>query len=55
MTEFLDDDITDDADCAQKIFNLKGFQYWNGWTKFCKNPQNLPNLSVICNMKSLSL
>ncbi|XP_005187505.1 lysozyme c-1 [Musca domestica] len=51
---FLNDDISDDVACAQRIFDLKGFQNWNGWSSFCRNPQNLPNLSVACNINTVT-
>ncbi|KAL0860510.1 hypothetical protein ABMA27_009884 [Loxostege sticticalis] len=33
----LDDDIRDDTRCANYIFQLEGFKYWNQWTVRCKN------------------
>ncbi|XP_013111753.1 lysozyme c-1 [Stomoxys calcitrans] len=51
---FLNDDISDDVQCAQRIFDLKGFQNWNGWSSFCRNTQNLPNLSVTCNINTVT-
>ncbi|XP_005187508.1 lysozyme-like [Musca domestica] len=45
---FLTDDISQDVECAVKIFEAKGFQYWSGWSTYCRNPQNLPNLGVAC-------
>ncbi|XP_077289688.1 lysozyme-like [Arctopsyche grandis] len=40
----LNDDITDDSACAQKIFELEGFKAWSGWMKRCKNGR-LPDIS----------
>ncbi|KNC31151.1 hypothetical protein FF38_13932, partial [Lucilia cuprina] len=51
---FLNDDIADDVHCAKRIFELKGFRNWNGWNTYCRNTQNLPNLSVACNINTVS-
>uniref|UniRef100_A0A1A9V9X4 lysozyme n=1 Tax=Glossina austeni TaxID=7395 RepID=A0A1A9V9X4_GLOAU len=51
---FLNDDISDDVECAKRIFEQKGFQYWNGWSTYCRNQQNLPNLSVACNINTVT-
>uniref|UniRef100_D3TQJ6 lysozyme n=1 Tax=Glossina morsitans morsitans TaxID=37546 RepID=D3TQJ6_GLOMM len=53
-TDFLNDDISDDVECAKRIFEQKGFQYWNGWSTYCRNQQNLPNLSVACNINTVT-
>lgn len=50
FVDFLTDDISQDVECAKKLFSLRGFQYWNGWNTYCRNPQNLPNLGVACNI-----
>ncbi|XP_063979232.1 lysozyme-like [Diachasmimorpha longicaudata] len=42
--DFLNDDISDDIACAQKISNAEGFKYWKGWVKKCKN-QPLPDIA----------
>lgn len=42
--DFLNDDIQDDIVCARKIFDQKGFNAWDGWTKKCKN-KPLPNIA----------
>ncbi|TMW41805.1 hypothetical protein DOY81_013115 [Sarcophaga bullata] len=51
---FINDDIADDVQCAKRLFELKGFRNWNGWTAFCRNTQNLPNLSVACNINTVT-
>ncbi|KAM7345907.1 lysozyme-like isoform 1-T7 [Cochliomyia hominivorax] len=51
--DFLNDDISDDVLCAKKIFELKGFRNWNGWNTYCRNTQNLPNLSIACNINAV--
>ncbi|KAJ0171830.1 hypothetical protein K1T71_012593 [Dendrolimus kikuchii] len=33
----LDDDIHDDAVCANKIFKQEGFKFWSQWENRCKN------------------
>lgn len=38
------DNIQEDIACAKKIFDSKGFAYWSGWMRSCKN-KPLPNLS----------
>ncbi|KAH8301735.1 lysozyme c-1 [Drosophila kikkawai] len=52
--DFSNDDIGDDIACAKMIQEREGFKYWKGWDRFCRNPQNLPNLRVVCNLRSLS-
>ncbi|EDX07949.1 lysozyme c-1 [Drosophila simulans] len=52
--DFSNDDISDDIACARMIQEREGFKYWKGWDRFCRNPQNLPNLRVACNLRSLS-
>ncbi|XP_044571297.1 lysozyme c-1 isoform X2 [Drosophila ananassae] len=52
--DFSNDDIGDDIVCAKMIQEREGFKYWKGWDRFCRNPQNLPNLRVACNLRSLS-
>ncbi|RVE52151.1 hypothetical protein evm_003224 [Chilo suppressalis] len=32
----IDDDIRDDANCAQKVFDMEGFKYWSKWEARCK-------------------
>ncbi|XP_046750420.1 lysozyme-like [Diprion similis] len=41
----VNDDISDDIQCAKKIYNSQGWSAWEGWTKSCKNksPSQLPN------------
>ncbi|XP_055606510.1 lysozyme c-1-like [Uranotaenia lowii] len=41
--DFLDDDISDDIECAKLIHKDKGFSYWNGWTSKCKQ-KPLPDI-----------
>lgn len=43
ITDLLDDDITVSKCCAWHIYNLRGFEAWNGWKKRCKG-KTLPNL-----------
>ncbi|XP_039479976.1 lysozyme c-1 isoform X1 [Drosophila santomea] len=52
--DFSNDDISDDIACARMIQKQEGFKYWKGWDRFCRNPQNLPNLGVACHLRSLS-
>ncbi|XP_017051134.1 lysozyme isoform X2 [Drosophila ficusphila] len=52
--DFSNDDIGDDIACARMIQEREGFKYWKGWERYCRNPQNLPNLRVACNLRSLS-
>ncbi|EDW74033.1 uncharacterized protein Dwil_GK21589 [Drosophila willistoni] len=52
--DFSNDDIGDDVACARMIQEQEGFKYWKGWDRFCRNPQNLPNLRISCNLRSLS-
>ncbi|CAG9792368.1 unnamed protein product [Diatraea saccharalis] len=39
----LDNDIKDDASCAQKVFEMEGFKYWPKWEARCKG-QTLPDV-----------
>ncbi|CAB3220875.1 unnamed protein product [Arctia plantaginis] len=39
----LDEDIKDDAQCAQRVFDLEGFKYWPKWEVRCKG-QQLPDI-----------
>ncbi|XP_060659657.1 lysozyme [Drosophila nasuta] len=48
------DDISDDIACAKRIQERDGFKYWKGWSRYCRNTQNLPNLDVTCKLSSLS-
>ncbi|XP_015039942.1 lysozyme isoform X1 [Drosophila pseudoobscura] len=52
--DFSNDDIVDDIACAKMIQEREGFKYWKKWDRFCRNSQNLPNLRVACNLRSLS-
>lgn len=47
------DDISDDAACAKIIEQREGFKYWKGWSRYCRNTQNLPNLAVSCNLPAI--
>ncbi|KAL4716778.1 hypothetical protein ACJJTC_001934 [Scirpophaga incertulas] len=40
---FLNDDIRDDATCAQRIFEMEGFKYWSKWEARCKG-HTLPDI-----------
>ncbi|XP_026462496.1 lysozyme-like [Ctenocephalides felis] len=42
--DFLNDDISDDSQCARKVFNELGFQGWQGWQKKCRG-KPLPDIS----------
>ncbi|XP_001963772.2 lysozyme [Drosophila ananassae] len=46
--DLLDDNLRDAAACAKRIQTSDGFRHWNGWQRYCRNTQNLPNLKVIC-------
>ncbi|EDV92155.1 lysozyme isoform X2 [Drosophila grimshawi] len=46
--ELLDVNLREAASCAKYIQATEGFRHWNGWQRYCRNPQNLPNLKVIC-------
>lgn len=35
IADLLNEDLTDDVSCAKKIFNEKGFQAWEGWSRIC--------------------
>ncbi|KAH8410964.1 hypothetical protein KR222_003707 [Zaprionus bogoriensis] len=48
------DDLSDDMACAKKIQQREGFKYWKGWSRYCRNTQNLPNLDVTCKLSQLS-
>ncbi|XP_030560214.1 lysozyme [Drosophila novamexicana] len=48
------DDISDDIACAKTIQQRDGFKYWKGWSRYCRNTQNLPNLDVTCKLSTLS-
>ncbi|KAI8036839.1 lysozyme [Drosophila gunungcola] len=52
--DFSNDDIGDDIACARMIQEREGFKYWKGWERSCRNQQNLPNLRVLCNLRSQS-
>ncbi|XP_025835250.1 uncharacterized protein LOC108736930, partial [Agrilus planipennis] len=51
---FQDDDITDDVECAKKIYDehMKitgdGYNAWSAYTSFCKNSTRLPLYIVGC-------
>ncbi|KAH8257816.1 hypothetical protein KR038_001552 [Drosophila bunnanda] len=51
--DFSNDEIGDDIACAKMIQEREGFKYWKGWSRICRNPQNLPNLGVACNLRNL--
>ncbi|XP_030368953.1 lysozyme isoform X2 [Scaptodrosophila lebanonensis] len=51
---FSNDDIADDIACARMIQEREGFKYWSGWDRYCRDQRNLPNLRVVCNLRSLS-
>ncbi|CAH0403344.1 unnamed protein product [Chilo suppressalis] len=36
LPALIDDDIRDDANCAQKVFDMEGFKYWSKWEARCK-------------------
>uniref|UniRef100_A0A182JR07 lysozyme n=1 Tax=Anopheles christyi TaxID=43041 RepID=A0A182JR07_9DIPT len=40
---FLNDDLTDDVECAKQIYNDSGFAAWKGWVNRCKQ-KTLPDL-----------
>ncbi|XP_058053684.1 lysozyme c-1-like [Anopheles bellator] len=42
--DFLNDDLTDDAECAKLIYKDGGFAAWKGWVSKCKQ-KPLPDLS----------
>ncbi|XP_065082682.1 lysozyme c-1-like [Ochlerotatus camptorhynchus] len=42
---FLNDDISDDIDCAKLIYKDQGFSYWKGWVNKCKQ-KPLPDISM---------
>ncbi|XP_068151063.1 lysozyme [Drosophila tropicalis] len=46
--DLLDENIQEAAVCAKRIQTSDGFRHWNGWQRYCRNTQNLPNLKVIC-------
>ncbi|KAK9728528.1 C-type lysozyme/alpha-lactalbumin family [Popillia japonica] len=37
--KLVDDDITDDAVCAKKVYNEEGFKGWSGWQRNCYGKQ----------------
>ncbi|KAF5271295.1 hypothetical protein FQR65_LT05310 [Abscondita terminalis] len=39
--DLINENITDDAVCAEKVLNERGFQDWDGWKRNCKG-RNLP-------------
>ncbi|XP_067002032.2 lysozyme [Anabrus simplex] len=43
-SDLLNDDISDDAKCALKIYRRHGFSAWYGWKNKC-NGKPLPDLS----------
>ena len=34
-TDLLDNEIKNDSKCAQHIYGLHGFEYWQGWKDHC--------------------
>ncbi|KAH8266919.1 hypothetical protein KR026_010607 [Drosophila bipectinata] len=48
FSDLLDDNLREAAACAKRIQTSDGFRHWNGWQRYCRNTQNLPNLKVIC-------
>ncbi|XP_058124828.1 lysozyme c-1-like [Anopheles coustani] len=42
--DFLTDDVSDDIECAKKIYQESGFGAWKGWVNKCKQ-KPLPDLS----------
>ncbi|XP_049297870.1 lysozyme c-1 [Anopheles funestus] len=46
--DFLNDDLTDDIECAKQIYNDSGFGAWKGWINRCKQ-KTLPDLSSCWN------
>lgn len=50
--DFIDDDISDDAQCALKILSKDGFKSWPNWKKSCSGilSTNVPNLRLLCNI-----
>ncbi|EAA04458.2 AGAP007385-PA [Anopheles gambiae str. PEST] len=46
--DFLNDDLTDDIECAKQIYNDSGFAAWKGWVNRCKQ-KTLPDLSSCWN------
>ncbi|XP_066996509.2 lysozyme [Anabrus simplex] len=41
--DLLNDDLSDDSQCAHKIYKRHGFTAWYGWRNKCQN--NLPDIS----------
>ncbi|XP_067896170.1 lysozyme C, milk isozyme-like [Heterodontus francisci] len=48
-TDFINDNITDDIQCAKRVVTPQGMNAWYGWKKKCKN-RNLGNFLDDCNM-----
>lgn len=48
LADLLDENLVEAATCAKRIQAQEGFRHWHGWRRSCSNPQNLPNLKVIC-------
>ncbi|KAI8033949.1 hypothetical protein M5D96_013281 [Drosophila gunungcola] len=48
QNNLLDENLRESAACAKRIQTSDGFRHWNGWQRYCRNTQNLPNLKVIC-------
>ncbi|ALC48932.1 CG16756 [Drosophila busckii] len=48
FADLLDENLRESASCAKRIQTSEGFRHWNGWQRYCRNTQNLPNLKVIC-------
>lgn len=37
LTDLINDDISDDVDCANIVFARHGFDAWYGWLNHCEN------------------
>uniref|UniRef100_A0A182NI13 lysozyme n=1 Tax=Anopheles dirus TaxID=7168 RepID=A0A182NI13_9DIPT len=46
--DFVDEDLSDDIECAKQIYNDGGFGAWKGWVSRCKQ-KTLPDLSSCWN------
>lgn len=43
-SDFLDDDIRDDIECAKTIQKIEGFKRWKSFNTTCKNIKNHPSI-----------